>query len=231
MNSFDFLGFNRAEIESLLKINLHDSDEDFEYSLKNNLPSWLVPFLSRTSVTLKETAALIVGIKPYISVRGETAEVLSSYESSLWDAVDNGILSSLNTIYHDENFNVRFDCTLVKKEVERWIKEYDFNWALPINFNVGKKEELSDNIRYLDQWGEFAGKETALMFIAGMAMSLQKSNPSCRSGSKMNKSGIARAAAKAITDAGFGDKVVTEKQMTNLINDALKTYMPNHQDD
>ncbi|MCD1125353.1 hypothetical protein LPW36_04820 [Jinshanibacter sp. LJY008] len=75
-------------------------------------------------------------------------------------------------------------------------------------------------------WSEFAGKETSLMFIAGLAIALEKSSPGFKHGCKMNKSAIANAAIKAINDYGIGTEI-NPKTLTNLINVALKNHVPN----
>lgn len=36
MNCYDYVGFNRTEIEQLLQINLRDSDEEYQNILKDN---------------------------------------------------------------------------------------------------------------------------------------------------------------------------------------------------
>lgn len=44
MNCYDYVGFNRTEIEQLLQINLRDSDEEYQNILKDKLPKWLRHF-------------------------------------------------------------------------------------------------------------------------------------------------------------------------------------------
>jgi hypothetical protein len=41
MNCYDYVGFNRTEIEQLLQIHLLDSDEEYQNILKDKLPGWL----------------------------------------------------------------------------------------------------------------------------------------------------------------------------------------------
>ncbi|MFP9469240.1 hypothetical protein AB6D37_10920 [Pectobacterium brasiliense] len=76
---------------------------------------------------------------------------------------------------------------------------------------------MNDNMK----WSDFAGKDTALMFIAGLAAALELSGGKYLRGGKMNKSAIAKTAIDAINTHGNGT-MITEKALTNLLNDALK---------
>ncbi|HII2980704.1 MULTISPECIES: hypothetical protein [Yersinia] len=105
--------------------------------------------------------------------------------------------------------------------MEGWLKAHSFHWPLPPGAApVPEQRQAEEN------WGGFAGKETALAFIAGMAIALARNNPQCRRGVKMNKTAIARVATQAMLNAGFRREMVTEKQMSNLISEALLTSLP-----
>lgn len=80
------------------------------------------------------------------------------------------------------------------------------------------------------EWEGFGGKDTALMFIAGLAIALEKSKPSFKHGSKMNKSNIADAAVKVINDYGHGTEI-TPRALTSLITQALDKFAPKVTDD
>ncbi len=221
MNCYDYVGFNRTEIEQLLQINLRDSDEEYQNILKDKLPVWLTPFLSRINITIKETAALIVGVIPYSIQTDDIGMVIINYEKSLWDAVDCNLLSCRDISYTNANKDTRHDGYLLKAEVESWLKVNGFHWPLPPGaVRVPEQRQGEDN------WGGFAGKETALAFIAGMAIALARNNPQCRRGVKMNKTAIARVATQAMLNAGFSGEMVTEKQMSNLISEALLVSLP-----
>ncbi|AJJ25524.1 hypothetical protein CH49_3576 [Yersinia enterocolitica] len=221
MNCYDYIGFNRTEIEQLLQINLRDSDEEYQNILKDKLPKWLTPFLSRINITIKETAALIVGVIPYSIQTGDIEMVIINYENSLWDAVDCNLLSCWDISYTNTNKDIRHDGYLLRAEVEGWLKAHSFHWPLPPGAApVPEQRQAEEN------WGAFAGKETALAFIAGMAIALTRNNPQCRRGVKMNKTAIARVATQAMLNAGFSGEMVTEKQMSNLISEALLTSLP-----
>ncbi|MBC5789878.1 hypothetical protein [Providencia sp. JUb39] len=89
-----------------------------------------------------------------------------------------------------------------------------------------KKYETDKNIPELKKWNEFAGKETALMFIAGLCLALtDKKGAAYKNGSKMNKSAIAEGAIAAIDNYGKGSTIST-KSLTNLINQALDENEP-----
>ncbi|WP_050323141.1 hypothetical protein [Yersinia enterocolitica] len=105
--------------------------------------------------------------------------------------------------------------------MEGWLKAHSFHWPLPPGAApVPEQRQAEEN------WDAFAGKETALAFIAGMAISLTRNNPQCRRGVKMNKTAIARVATQAMLNAGFSGEMVTEKQMSNLISEALLVSLP-----
>lgn len=92
-----------------------------------------------------------------------------------------------------------------------------YHWALHWCRSSGKQKRAGV---------VFAGKETALAFIAGMAITLARNNPQYRRGVKMNKTAIARVATQAMFNAGFSGEMVTEKQMSNLISEALLVSLP-----
>ncbi|EIX9630346.1 TPA: hypothetical protein ACYEM7_004608 [Klebsiella pneumoniae] len=72
-------------------------------------------------------------------------------------------------------------------------------------------------------WGEFAGKDTALKLIAGMAIALEKAGGKYVRGKKLNKSEVARSVSRIILEHGDGIDV-TDKALTMLIDEALNTY-------
>ncbi|KJI59067.1 hypothetical protein UP00_20515 [Enterobacter asburiae] len=82
-----------------------------------------------------------------------------------------------------------------------------------------QKEELQEP----KQWGNFAGKDTALKLIAGMAIALEKSQGKYLRGGKLNKSEVARTATKLINDHGDGIDV-TSKALIMLIDEALELH-------
>lgn len=226
MNAFDFVGFNRSDIETLLGMNLHDNLDEYSWALKNNLPKWMVPYLSRVNISLETSACFIAGENPTSNLKGEAQTIFVAYKDSLWDAVDSGELAAKDIIYYENYEGGRRDCTLLRSEVESWVRKHDFHWPLPIENKRDLEAVESSDSRYLDQWGEFPGKNTALMMIAGMSVSLEKVGSQYRNGSRLNKLAIARAVSQNLTKVGFKGPVVTEKQMTNLIKEALEMYLP-----
>lgn len=72
-------------------------------------------------------------------------------------------------------------------------------------------------------WGEFAGKDTALKLIAGMAIALEKKGGKYIRGVKLNKSEVARSASRLILEHGEGIGV-TDKALIMLIDEALSIY-------
>lgn len=74
------------------------------------------------------------------------------------------------------------------------------------------------------KWGRFAGKETALMMIAGLAVALEQSGGRYLRGARLNKSAVVEAARKAINDYGKGTEI-TSKAMTDLLRAALESHI------
>jgi len=221
MNVYDFLGFNRIDIENLLGINLHDNTEEHDLNIRSNLDKWLIPYLSRSSLLLTDTAFLIIGVKPNTAVRGIVSDELQGYIYSLWDAVDNGKLTVKSVSYYDNYDGDRKDGVLVRSEVELWVKEHGFSWPLPMVHREYNDKKISDSkIDTPTQWGEFAGKETALLFIAGLATALEKAGGKYSRGGKPNKLSIAKCAIDAINDYGKGT-MLTSRALTELLTAAL----------
>lgn len=75
------------------------------------------------------------------------------------------------------------------------------------------------------EWSNFSSKETSLKLIAGMALALQKSSSKFRNGNKINRSSIAKEAILRIIEQGV-EFDITERQLTNLMNQALREYAP-----
>lgn len=219
MNSFDYLGFDRSKIGKLLGINLYDNIDDYNLSLKKSVPSWLVPYISRDSLLLTEVAAFICGREPSLNSRIDSHRLYESYIKSLWDAVDNNKLKAKDIVFYDNPEDGRANCTLMRSDVEKWIKLHEFNWPLPFSDTAPSKPstQIQNNVV---QWGEFAGKNTALMFIAGMSIALEQAGGKFVRGGRLNKLEVARTAINAINQYGDGTEI-TPKALTDLLNEAL----------
>lgn len=117
------------------------------------------------------------------------------------------------------------DATFLAKEIWPWvINELEEDLTIfethPSELGVPlQKEELQEP----KQWGNFAGKDTALKLIAGMAIALEKSQGKYLRGGKLNKSEVARTATKLINDHGDGIDV-TSKALIMLIDEALELH-------
>ncbi|QLX24041.1 hypothetical protein HV271_04085 [Citrobacter freundii] len=83
--------------------------------------------------------------------------------------------------------------------------------------------DTKDILEQSCEWSNFKGKDTALMMIAGLAISLSKSSGGLMIGDKINVSAIARAAAKSINQFGAGVDV-SDRALENLVRDALKHH-------
>ena len=88
---------------------------------------------------------------------------------------------------------------------------------------ISNTAEIADNPDQPCKWDNFKGRDTALMMIAGLAISLSKSSGGIIVGDRLNVSAIARAAAKSIND--YGDGVdLSDKALRNLVTEALKLH-------
>ncbi len=74
------------------------------------------------------------------------------------------------------------------------------------------------------------GMDTALKFIAGLCLALEKSGSKYRRGKKINRSAVAKTALDALIEFNPDAQVVTERQLTNLINEALTKFSPQLKD-
>lgn len=137
--------FNKKELEEQLGIDLT--------TLQNiiSVPEELKPFLSRKTIQLKEAANMMAGYHPFHwSDKSKYLDDVLGYRTSLWDAVDNNILTSKNLITHEDfGQEWRDDITLNKNEVTKWAKKYNYNWSLPIDDEI--EESNQDNSELLQR--------------------------------------------------------------------------------
>lgn len=75
------------------------------------------------------------------------------------------------------------------------------------------------------QWGEFAGKDTALLMIASLATAFEKAGGKYTRSNKLNKSAVISTAIKAVNDYGNGTEL-TDRALRGLIDKALAQYVP-----
>ncbi|BBO61755.1 hypothetical protein [Serratia marcescens] len=99
---------------------------------------------------------------------------------------------------------------LIQKEVDKFLAEIE-------EFEGRNKPSGPVTTK----WNDFAGKDTALMLIAGMAVALEQSGGKYARGGKINKSAVAEAARKAINDYGKGTEI-TSKALTDLLKSAIE---------
>jgi len=104
---------------------------------------------------------------------------------------------------------------LIDKSIARFMEEIE-----------GSDEESSTPTECAEaKWDNFAGKDTALKLIAGMAIALEKTKGKYVRGGKLNKSEISRTVKKLIDEYGHGVDV-TDKALIMLIDEALRSYAP-----
>lgn len=99
---------------------------------------------------------------------------------------------------------------LIQKELDKFLAEIE---------EFEEKNKLSEPVT--TKWNDFAGKDTALMLISGMAVALEQSGGKYARGGKINKSAVAEAARKAINDYGKGTEI-TSKALTDLLRSAIE---------
>lgn len=117
------------------------------------------------------------------------------------------------------------NATFLAKDIWAWVAN-EIDGGLSIidsNSTDLDCDPLNENLHEPTQWGCFAGKDTALKLIAGMAIALEKSQGKYLRGGKLNKSEVARTATKLINDYGDGIDV-TSKALIMLIDEALELH-------
>lgn len=102
---------------------------------------------------------------------------------------------------------------LISKEFARLMAEIDDEGDVKIP--IPDTDEV--------KWARFAGKDTALKLIAGMAIALEKTKGKYVRGGKLNKSEISRTVTKLIGEHGDGVDV-TDKALILLIDEALRLH-------
>ena len=117
------------------------------------------------------------------------------------------------------------DATFYAKDIWSWVENElndEANYSSESNNELIKSDISSENSE-VNTWGEFERKATSLMFIAGLAIALEKTGKPYKHGLKINKSRVAEAAINAINDYGHGT-TISDKTLRNLIDEALDMY-------
>ncbi len=117
------------------------------------------------------------------------------------------------------------DATFYAKDIWSWVENElndEANYPSESNNELVKNEILSGNSE-INTWGKFERKATSLMFIAGLAIALEKTGKPYKHGSKINKSRVAEAAINAINDYGNGT-TISNRTLRDLIDEALDMY-------
>ncbi|WP_337261239.1 MULTISPECIES: hypothetical protein [unclassified Serratia (in: enterobacteria)] len=118
------------------------------------------------------------------------------------------------------------DADFLATEIWPWVENEmssSSSWySSKIKYN-GTEKNIAHN--HDIEWGEFAGRDTALMLIAGMAVALEKTGGKYLHGEKLNKSAVAQAATNAINEYGAGS-TMNPRTLTNLLKSALEEHAP-----
>ncbi|MCQ0572265.1 hypothetical protein L1C40_25890 [Klebsiella pneumoniae] len=117
------------------------------------------------------------------------------------------------------------DAKFLAKEIWPWAIN-ELNSDAPPFFELTDssfERQESINSEGFGQWGDFAGKDTALKLIAGMAIALEKTQGKYIRGGKLNKSEVARTAINLIGEYGGGIHV-TNKALIMLLDEALSLH-------
>ncbi|WP_275348973.1 hypothetical protein [Proteus mirabilis] len=197
--------------------------------------------LDQAALAIAGLAGKVNNVEEAVSGNYTGHEIASSYREIIIQAIKLKEINPLQVLvspsyYSDLPFNSKeiidndkvtinspiIDANFYAKDIWGWVdKELDGeSQSVPINDQL-KEKQLSEQCD-ANEWGEFAGKDTALMFIAGLTIVLEKSG-SYKYGTKLNKSRVAEAAIKAINEYGNGT-FITTKSLTTLINNALDMY-------
>lgn len=149
--------FIKSELESHLGFKLTKEDE--------LLPDYLKPYRTRIGIQLREAANILAGFKPSeLTNISSDLDIINGYKKSLWDAVDNGVLTGVNEeTEYDFNEEHRVDITLMKDEVTAWAKKYKFSWPFSIESHEKneneEKRDLADLTNELRKENEHLKKE------------------------------------------------------------------------
>lgn len=181
-----------------------------EEAIVGNYIGWIA------AKSYKETIAQAVNLKEIMPMRAYThAPEHYNLKPDELMLVGNDEINFYTRIIHAE-----FLATEIWPWVEREMSS-DSPWYSSNlkDSSVCGKPEVPNNMA----WGDFAGKDTALMLISGMAVALEKSGGKYFRGGKLNKSAVAQSAIDAINEYGHGT-TLTPKALTNLLVSALEVH-------
>jgi hypothetical protein len=157
----------------------------------------------------------------------EVFVVKESYAWACYDPYEHIPDGTAMLINNDEikMFTPISDATFYAKDIWSWVEnELNDEASYPSESdNELVKNEISLGNSEINTWGEFACKNTALMFIAGLTIALEKSSQSYKRGSKLNKSSVAMSAIKAINQYGNGT-TISDRTLRDLIDEALDMH-------
>lgn len=159
-NNYRDYYFIKSDIEDLLgcSIDLNKINKKRSYDkLVETLSPQLMSLLPRKKIKLKEAANIIAGYQPLTdSNLTKYLNNVKGYRASLWEAVDEGILTGSDKItYFDFGQECREDITLNKNQVGKWAKKNNLNWPLPLDEdneeNNQYNNELEQRIKQLEE--------------------------------------------------------------------------------
>ncbi|GLX65534.1 hypothetical protein KMU_35760 [Proteus vulgaris] len=198
--------------------------------------------LDQAALAIAGLAGKVNNVEEAVSGNYTGHEIASRYREIIIQAIKLKEINPLQVLvspsyYSDLPFNSKeiidndkvtinspiIDANFYAKDIWGWVaKELDSE-SQSVLMNAQLKEKQLSEQCDANEWGGFAGKDTALMFIAGLAIALEKTGKPYKHGLKINKSRVAEAAINAINDYGHGT-TISDKTLRNLIDEALDMY-------
>lgn len=152
---------------------------------------------------------------------------LEAFRDVLSDVVKHGTLPHYNEPpFEDDDWNcpLAFDAGFKRNSIETVFPFLGDPYFSSRTEPFVRKEIVEDSADSVDFKLEgFAGKDTALMLIAGLAVALEKTSDRFKRGAKINQSSVIAAAEQALNSYGSGVKV-TDRALRNWLRLALKAH-------
>lgn len=157
-----------------------------------------------------------------------TTEVdLDAFRDILSGVVEHGALPNYDEPpfeNSDWNCPIAFDAGFKRNSIERVFPFLGDPSFFSHTEPKVRGEIAEDSADTLDlKLNNFAGKDTALMLIAGLAVALEKTSDRFKRGGKLNKSAVILAAEQAINNYGNGVNV-TDRALRDWLKLALETH-------
>lgn len=207
------------EQAALVMAGLSNEVSSVDEAINGNYVGW------REAESYKSIISQAIVLKEITPIRAYTypPEIYGEEDVIYSSHADNELMRIENERIDIDTHVVRAD--FLAAEIWPWV-EKEINSGSSLHSLKPKFNDSKKNLENFDsmEWGKFAGKDTALMLIAGMAVALEKSGGKYSRGGKINKSVVAQTATDAINEYGLGT-TITPKALTDLLKKALVAHV------